>query len=203
MTTKSNDTTCPICGEGHLTERREFDKIVYAHQESEIPLVFSVCDTCGSEQASPAQLRENKRALIRCQKRVDGLLPGEAIAQLLEDWRITQAQAASIFGGGSVAFSKYKHDDVKQSESMDKLLRLAAAIPAALAWLAKRAGESIADHDQSVRMAVIKLTAQHTVPNQDLQGTYRQIHCFQTHGRPYAQPCANANSYDNEALRVG
>jgi HTH-type transcriptional regulator / antitoxin MqsA len=37
---------------------------------------------------------------------------------------MTQGQAARLFGGGPVAFSKYENDDVAQSESMDNLLRL-------------------------------------------------------------------------------
>ncbi|QJC54805.1 Antitoxin MqsA [Polaromonas vacuolata] len=37
---------------------------------------------------------------------------------------MTQGQAARLFGGGPVAFTKYENDDVAQAESMDNLLRL-------------------------------------------------------------------------------
>jgi HTH-type transcriptional regulator/antitoxin MqsA len=37
---------------------------------------------------------------------------------------MTQGQAAKLFGGGPVAFTKYENDDVMQSEAMDTLLRL-------------------------------------------------------------------------------
>lgn len=39
-----------------------------------------------------------------------------------------------------MAFSKYEHDDVAQSDAMDKLLRVANAVPEALAHL-----EQVAD----------------------------------------------------------
>ncbi len=42
---------------------------------------------------------------------------------------LTQKAANEVFGGGPVAFSKYEADDVIQSESMDKLLRLISAHP--------------------------------------------------------------------------
>lgn len=45
-----------------------------------------------------------------------------------------------MFGGGPVAFSKYESDDVMQSDAMDKLLRLAAEVPAALDKLMSDAG---------------------------------------------------------------
>lgn len=70
---------------------------------------------------------------------MDGLLTGAQIRTLRESLGLTQAQAARIFGGGPVAFSKYEHDDVTQSDAMDKLLRVANAVPEALAHLERAA----------------------------------------------------------------
>jgi transcriptional regulator with XRE-family HTH domain len=41
-----------------------------------------------------------------------------------EKYQLTQAQAAKLFGGGPVAFSKYENDNVAHSEAMGNLLRL-------------------------------------------------------------------------------
>jgi transcriptional regulator with XRE-family HTH domain len=43
---------------------------------------------------------------------------------LRKRYGLNQQQAARLFGGGPVAFSKYENDDVAHSEAMDKLLRL-------------------------------------------------------------------------------
>ncbi|MEA3643715.1 MAG: type II toxin-antitoxin system MqsA family antitoxin [Lamprobacter sp.] len=193
---------CPVCGEGQLTERQERDRVAYQGQEGDIPLAFSVCDACGSEQASPVQLRANKRAMIKFQKQVDGLLPAEAIDQLLRDWAITQAQAARIFGGGAVAFSKYKHDDVKQSEPMDRLLRVAAAVPEAFAWLARRAGLSTHAKGALVRPMVIKL-AQPQRPSPTSQSHYHQVDAFSTRTTVNPQPSANEDAYGLDELAMG
>lgn len=133
---------CPICGEGTLSEIRSTRELVYKGHAGCVPFLYSVCDACGSEQGTPEQTRANKRAFLAYQKEVEGLLTAAAVAQLLDGWGITQVQAARIFGGGAVAFSKYKHDDVKQSEAMDKLLRVAAAVPEAFAWLVRYSGEA-------------------------------------------------------------
>ncbi len=159
MMTQANDR-CPICGEGTLHLQIGKNTVEYKGETADLDLHFSVCDACGSEQADAAQTRANKRAMIKLQKQVDGLLPAEAIDQLLREWTITQAEAAQVFGGGTVAFSKYKHDDVKQSEPMDRLLRVAAAIPEAFAWLARRAGLPTHAKGAFVRPMVIKLAQQ-------------------------------------------
>jgi HTH-type transcriptional regulator/antitoxin MqsA len=52
------------------------------------------------------------------------LLTGAEILALRKRYGLTQPQAARLFGGGPVAFSKYENDDVAHSEAMDKLLRL-------------------------------------------------------------------------------
>ncbi len=203
MNADSESVTCPICGEGRLTERQDRERVAYQGQEDDIPLAFSVCDACGSEQASPAQLRANKRAMIKFQKQVDGLLSGAAIDQLLREWAITQTQAAVIFGGGSVAFSKYKHDDVKQSEPMDRLIRVAAAIPEAFAWLAWRAAHSTHDNGTSIRPLVIKLAQQSVTPVSTTQSPYRQIDAFSARSTFKPQLSANEDAYGYDELAMG
>ncbi|WP_341829237.1 type II TA system antitoxin MqsA family protein [Thiomicrorhabdus marina] len=73
-------------------------------------------------------------------KHVDSLLSAEEIRRMREAWGIDQKQAAAIFGGGPVAFSKYENNDVMQSEGMDKLLRAAWYAPDVFEWLKEKAG---------------------------------------------------------------
>ena len=131
---------CPICGEGHLQHCIGTNDVEYKGKTTGLEMHYSVCDSCGSEQASAAQLRANKRAMIAFRKHVDGLLMGVEVRALRERLGISQAMAARIFGGGPVAFSKYESDDVAQSEAMDKLLRLVDAVPSAYAHLVQVAG---------------------------------------------------------------
>jgi HTH-type transcriptional regulator/antitoxin MqsA len=78
--------------------------------------------------------------MIAFKKQVQGLLTGNELQVLRKRWGLKQADAAKVFGGGPVAFSKYESDDVMQSDAMDKLLRLAAEVPAALDKLMSDAG---------------------------------------------------------------
>ncbi|MCO4245814.1 type II toxin-antitoxin system MqsA family antitoxin, partial [Acidovorax facilis] len=73
-------------------------------------------------------------------KQVDGLLTGDEIAALRKQYKLKQAQAAQLFGGGPVAFSKYENDDVAQSEAMDTLLRLVRRSPEAFWALVEEKG---------------------------------------------------------------
>lgn len=135
----SHQIRCPLCEEGQLHERQDKSPVEYNGQRTELDLLFSECDACGAEQTTPGQTKRNKRAMVAFKKEVDGLLTGEQVRALRTRLELTQAQAAKVFGGGAVAFSKYESDDVTQSEAMDKLLRIADGIPSAFAWLAARA----------------------------------------------------------------
>jgi HTH-type transcriptional regulator/antitoxin MqsA len=120
-----NDTTlCPLCGEGHVTPRTEATVTEYHGQKGTVTLRYTECDVCGSEMTGDADGRANKRAVLRFRKQVDGLLTGEEIRAIRGQYGLTQAQAAKLFGGGPVAFSKYENDDVSHSEAMDNLLKL-------------------------------------------------------------------------------
>lgn len=115
---------CPVCGEGHVISRQEELVTDYRGQQGTVTLLFAKCDTCGSEITRETEGRANKRAVIAFRKAIDGLLTGAEIRAIREKYGVTQAQAARLFGGGPVAFSKYENDDVAHAESMDNLLRL-------------------------------------------------------------------------------
>lgn len=117
-------TNCMICGEGKLTAQTGVQDVEYRGHHSEIPYYYLECDTCSSETAGSIELRENKRAMTDFKRSVDGLLTGAEIRSVRKRHQLTQIQAACLFGGGPVAFSKYEAGDVTQSEAMDKLLRV-------------------------------------------------------------------------------
>lgn len=131
---------CLVCEQGHLTAQTELVTVEHLGQIGQIENRYSICDCCGSEQADNKDARFNKRAMTAFKKQVQGFLTGQEVRQLRKRWGLNQQQAADVFGGGPVAFSKYETDDVMQSESMDKLLRLAADVPVALDKLMIDAG---------------------------------------------------------------
>lgn len=134
---------CPLCGEGHVSTHSEMVENEYKAHKAMLPLVFKQCDACGSDFAGAAEGKINKRALMAWRKQVDGLLTGEEITALRKQYKLTQAQAAKLFGGGPVAFSKYENDDVAQSDAMDTLLRLVRRSPEAFwALVAEKSMES-------------------------------------------------------------
>lgn len=115
---------CPICGEGHVTDHVDQVESEYKGRKALVPLYYQLCDACHSDFAGAREGKLNKRAIMAFRKSVDGLLTGAEICALRDKYKLTQSQAAKLFGGGPVAFSKYENDDVAQSESMDTLLRL-------------------------------------------------------------------------------
>lgn len=124
-TNKNNaQVPCDICGEGHVVAGSDMAAYEYHGKSAMLPVYFLTCDTCASEFAGAKESRASKRAVLAFRKQVDGLLAGSEIEALRKRYNITQGQAAKLFGGGPVAFSKYENDDVVQSEAMDKLLRL-------------------------------------------------------------------------------
>ncbi len=120
----STNELCSVCGEGHVTNHVDQIELEYKENKGLVPMHYKCCDACGSDFASANESRLSKRAVLAFRKSVDGLLSGAEICALRARYGINQKQAARLFGGGPVAFSKYENDDVAHSESMDKLLRL-------------------------------------------------------------------------------
>ncbi len=108
------------------------------------------CSECGAQVETPDQMDYNAELIkaayqkVRCgNKDQRGLLRGSSIREIRNRLGLTQKQAAAVFGGGPTAFAKYEAEDVIQSAAMDKLLRVASAVPEAAAWLAQQARVSI------------------------------------------------------------
>lgn len=131
---------CPICGEGHVTHHVDQFESEYKGKKAMLPSHYKLCDNCHSDFAGAPEGKLNKRAIMAFRKSVDGLLTGAEICALREKYRLTQTQAAKLFGGGPVAFSKYENDDVSQSEAMDSLLRLVRRSKVAFFELADEKG---------------------------------------------------------------
>lgn len=131
---------CPICGEGYVTASVQMVEYEYKGHRAELPSHYKQCDTCTSDFAGMAESKQNKRIVMAFRKQVEGLLTGDEITALRKQYQLTQAQAAKLFGGGPVAFSKYENDDVAQSEAMDTLLRLIRRSPAAFWALVEEKG---------------------------------------------------------------
>jgi HTH-type transcriptional regulator / antitoxin MqsA len=126
-----NNELCAICGEGHVTAQVRSVETEYKSTRALLPVHYQQCDFCTSDYVGMAESKLNKRIVMAFRKQVDGLLTGNEITALRKHYHLTQAQAAKLFGGGPVAFSKYENDDVAQSEAMDTLLRLVRRSPEA------------------------------------------------------------------------
>lgn len=127
---------CPACGEGRLEPTEASQRVEHADVHEALPLHYAVCDACGSEIAGASEARANKRTMTAFRKRAEGLLTGTEMRQARRAMGLTQAQAAELFGGGKVGFSRYENDDVAQSEAMDSLVRICLEHAENLAYLA-------------------------------------------------------------------
>jgi HTH-type transcriptional regulator/antitoxin MqsA len=135
---------CPICEKGTLGATQGTDKLNYSGKQIEVPGVeFSVCDNCHQEVVLPDQAKRNDVRFADAKRAAEGLLLGAEIHAVRKALKLSQAEAADVFGGGVNAFSKYERGEVMQSLQMDLLLRIASDIPVARDWLLTRAGVSL------------------------------------------------------------
>ena len=155
-TTASKERVCPACGEGRLESRKSTQQVEHAGVKGTLPLHYAVCDVCGSEVAEAEEARANKRAMMAFRKHTEGLLTGRQMRVARRALHLTQGQAAQLFGGGKVAFSRYENDDIAQSEAMDSLVRVCLVQPESLALLASLKGVALPT-DASARPGASRL----------------------------------------------
>ena len=127
---------CPVCEVGELSPAIVTEALSYRGTQLVVPgFQVSRCSRCGEEVVLDAQAKANELLFADAKRHHDGLLTSREIKRVRKELGITQAQAASIFGGGANAFSKYERGEVIQSQAMDLLMRLAAELPVVRARL--------------------------------------------------------------------
>lgn len=127
---------CPVCNTANPEIISYSDTVDFRGMELDVEnLHESKCRKCGHKWVAGEQRAHNNSvmrdayALVRDEVRAkDGLLMGQEIAQIREEFGINQREAAVLFGGGYNAFNKYESGEVLQSFAMDRLLRLTAAV---------------------------------------------------------------------------
>jgi len=134
---------CPHCESSDLHDVVYSDDIEFRGKTVRVDnLHVYSCAACGEEFMTATQFKENglriataKAAAVDDERKELGLLQAEEVKRIRELFGLTQKVAAQVFGGGANAFSKYERGEGKQSDAMDRLLRVAAAVPAAAQWL--------------------------------------------------------------------
>ena len=120
-----NRKICPICETGILSKKVHAGEIQYRDRSVHVPgLEYSQCDNCGADPVLAEQTKRNQVRFSDAKRAIDGLLSSSDIRKARHYLGLTQHAAASMFGGGLNAFSKYERGEVIQSEAMDKLIRV-------------------------------------------------------------------------------
>lgn len=124
---ENNKEVCPVCGEGVLETRQDHTyKFFVGRQKHAITgLEHSVCNVCGTSLCSADQTDRNAAKIEAYQNELPDYISPESIAALRARYNISQSVAATIFGGGLNAFSKYERGEVCPSSAAATLMVLA------------------------------------------------------------------------------
>ncbi|MFP4487295.1 MAG: type II toxin-antitoxin system MqsA family antitoxin [Campylobacterales bacterium] len=117
---------CPICSKRlkHKTSPTVYN---YKNESITINQPGCYCDNCDEEYLSPSDLKSTKKEIADFKRRVDHLLTTDELKSIRKKLKLTQEQAAELFGGGVRAFHKYETAEATQSKPLDILLRLVAS----------------------------------------------------------------------------
>lgn len=118
--------SCPVCKSNRIELLSAKENFKYKNSNVLSTVEFYSCSECNEEFIPKELIIRNDKALKDAKKHFDGLLSATEIVAIRKKLGITQEQASVLFGGGPNAFSKYERNEVVQSASMDKLLRVAS-----------------------------------------------------------------------------
>jgi len=116
---------CQLCASCLIHEARPRE-IIYRDHKATILQIADYCDSCGEAFLSHADSKSTEKEIADFKRRVDHLLTSDEIKEIRRKYKMTQKQAAHIFGGGINAFSKYEQGEAIQNKSTDLVLRMLA-----------------------------------------------------------------------------
>jgi len=117
---------CPVCGEVELIHATRDMPYTYKGETTIIAQVEADwCDACGEFLAGPEESSRVMEAMARTRQHINARDGNpELIKHVRKQLRLTQRQAAKIFGGGPNAFSRYEKGDTDAPTALIKLFQL-------------------------------------------------------------------------------
>lgn len=117
---------CPVCGEGELVRDTRDLPYVYKGQSTTIPDVTGdFCPTCGEAILDAVEGKRYSAALREFAQEVNAsAVDPQFIVSVRKKLDLDQREAASLFGGGVNAFSRYESGKARPSLALIKLLKI-------------------------------------------------------------------------------
>lgn len=145
MTIQFQAEPCPACDGGTWVPHADgMHAFHHKRREHRVEgLHYAKCDRCGAQGYIPGQMAENRRIIEAYERSLRDYISPSDVALLREKYRMSQEQAARIFGCGRRAFSKWERDEVQPTGATARLLRLALNNAEVMRELAAEAGEAV------------------------------------------------------------
>jgi HTH-type transcriptional regulator/antitoxin MqsA len=119
---------CPTCGTGNLVAAVRNLPYTYKGKKTVIKGVRGqFCDNlkCGEVVMEMGESVRTSKEMLEFNKKVNGeLTPIDLLTEVREQLKLTQQEAAKVFGGGPNAFSRYESGKTKPPVALVKLFKV-------------------------------------------------------------------------------
>lgn len=115
---------CPFCGEKSYYHQTKPLNLNYKSQTITVQQPGFWCDSCAESVIGGDDRKATQKKLQTFRSQIDGLTTPAEIKRIREKIRLTQQQAANLFGGGINAFSRYERGETPPPRSLCVLLEL-------------------------------------------------------------------------------
>lgn len=115
---------CPACKKGIL--KKGVKPLLFTYKEKSITLKQPGmwCNHCEEGVLSGSDISVTEKAFEKFKLKVDDVLNPQDIRRIRKNiLKLTQKDAAKIFGGGKNAFSRYERGEVKPNLAVNNLLK--------------------------------------------------------------------------------
>lgn len=118
-------THCPLCGEKEYYRDVRPLTLNYKGRSITVEQPGFWCDSCGEGIIEGADQKSTREELQAFRAKIDGLMSPEETYRIRKKiLKLTQAEAARIFGGGQNAFSRYERGETSPSRTLSLLFQM-------------------------------------------------------------------------------
>ncbi|MGN0926618.1 type II TA system antitoxin MqsA family protein [Ectopseudomonas mendocina] len=122
---------CPVCGGAELVHDTRDMPFTYKGQTIQITAVTADwCDACGESLTGPAESERVMRTMNEFRQQVNAQDGNqELIRSVRKQLRLSQREAAELFGGGPNAFSRYERGSTEAPQPLVQLFKILGRHP--------------------------------------------------------------------------